>query len=98
MTALIQGHGLGAAAPAELLLAGCSAGGRGVLTNLDAFAAAAPSNVVVKGFMDAALWVEVQPQIPDMLSLMNMTQLIYGETVLRRCDHTTPSPNLTLSA
>lgn len=78
MTALVQGHGLGSSGPAEVLLAGCSAGGRGVLTNLDAFANAAPANVNVKGFMDAALWVPVQPDVPDMLSLMNMTQLIYN--------------------
>jgi hypothetical protein len=79
LTALVQAHGLGSSGVKEnLLLGGCSAGGRGVLTNLDYFAEAAPPNVEVKGLLDAAGWVNVQPTIPDMLTLQQMTQQIYG--------------------
>jgi acetyl esterase/lipase len=68
VTALVSAHGLGASGrPERLLFAGCSAGGRGVLTNLDSVAAAVPSNVQVQGLLDAAAWVDVQPIIPGML-------------------------------
>jgi len=74
-------NGLGASGgPERLLFAGCSAGGRGVLTNLDAVAAAVPSNVKVQGLLDAAAWVDVQPIIPDMLTLQQMTEDLYGFT------------------
>ena len=52
IAALTQDNGLGASGgPERLLFAGCSAGGRGVLTNLDAVAAAVPSNVRVQGLV-----------------------------------------------
>lgn len=79
MTALVQAHGLGSSGDREfLLLGGCSAGGRGVLTNLDAFAGAAPPNVNVRGLLDAAGWVDVQPIIPDMLSLQQMSMDLFA--------------------
>ena len=105
IAALTQYNGLGASGgPERLLFAGCSAGGRGVLTNLDAVAAAVPSNVRVQGMvrarraaplpahlvvppltlrclqLDAAAWVDVQPIIPNMLTLQQMTQDLYGFT------------------
>ena len=81
LQALVQTHGLGASGSEErLLFGGCSAGGRGVLTNLDAFASAAPPNVHVRGLLDAAGWVDVQPIVPNMLTLQMMTQKLYGFT------------------
>ena len=81
LLALVESHGLGGSGGQErLLLGGCSAGGRGVLSNLDAFAAAAPPNVQVQGLLDAAGWVNVQPIIPNMLTLQMMTQDLYGFT------------------
>ena len=81
IAALEQYNGLGASGGTErLLFAGCSAGGRGVLTNLDAVAAAVPSNVRVQGLLDAAAWVDVQPIIPNMLTLQQMTQDLYSFT------------------
>ena len=81
VAAMMQYNGLGASGGQErLLFGGCSAGGRGVLTNLDAVAAAAPSNVHVQGLLDAAAWVDVQPIIPNMLTLQQMTQDLYGFT------------------
>lgn len=65
---MVSYNGMGSA-PGEtrMLFAGCSAGGRGVLTNLDAVAHTlrkiAPS-VRVQGFLDAAAWVDVEPVIP----------------------------------
>jgi hypothetical protein len=79
LQALVTRHGLGSSGEQEnLLFGGCSAGGRGVLTNLDAFAAAAPANVRVRGLLDAAAWVDVQPIIPNMLSLQMMTEDMYN--------------------
>ena len=81
LTALVEHHGLGASGQAErLLFGGCSAGGRGVLVNLDYFAQAAPPSVTVSGLLDAAGWVDVQPIIPDMLSLQMMTQDLFAFT------------------
>ena len=81
LTALVAQNGLGSSGgPERLLFAGCSAGGRGVLTNLDAVAAQVPSNVRVQGLLDAAAWVDVQPIIPGMLTLQEMTQDLYTFT------------------
>ena len=52
ITGLVQANGMGSSGgPERLLFAGCSAGGRGVLSNLDAVAAAVPSNVQVQGLV-----------------------------------------------
>jgi len=81
VTALAAHNGLGASGAQErLLFAGCSAGGRGVLQNLDSVAALAPPNVRVQGLLDAAAWVDVPPIIPNMLTLQMMSQLLYGFT------------------
>ena len=81
ITALVRYNGLGASGGQErLLFGGCSAGGRGALTNLDTVAAAVPSNVQVQGLLDAAAWVDVEPIVPNMLSLQMMTQDLYGFT------------------
>lgn len=81
VAALVANNGLGSSGAAErLLFAGCSAGGRGALTNLDIVAAAVPVNVQVMGLLDAAAWVDVQPAIPGMLTLQQMTQDLYTFT------------------
>ena len=81
IAAMQKYNGLGSSgAPERLLFGGCSAGGRGVLVNLDAVAAIAPANVQVQGLLDAAAWVDVQPIIPNMLTLQDMTQDLYGFT------------------
>ena len=67
-------------APERMLFSGCSAGGRGALVNLDAVAAQVPDNVQVQGMLDAAAWVDVQPIIPDMLTLQQMTEDLFGFT------------------
>ena len=52
ITALVKENGMGSSGgPERLLFAGCSAGGRGVLSNLDAVAAAVPTNVQVQGLV-----------------------------------------------
>lgn len=79
MTALVEAHGLSSGD--RVLLSGCSAGGRGVLMNLDHFAQQAPQGVTVHGFADAALWVDVEPPVPSMMSLQSMSQLLYGFTM-----------------
>jgi hypothetical protein len=81
ITALVAHNGLGASGgPERLLFAGCSAGGRGVLSNLDAVAEIAPANVQVQGLLDAAAWVDIQPIIPGMLTLQQMTQDLFAFT------------------
>ncbi len=81
VTALQAHNGLGSSGgPERMLFAGCSAGGRGVLTNLDAVAAAVPPNVQVMGLLDAAAWVDVQPIVPGMLTLQQMTLQLYDFT------------------
>jgi hypothetical protein len=81
VAALSRYNGLGGSGGQErLLFGGCSAGGRGVLTNLDVVSAAVPANVRVQGLLDAAAWVDVQPIIPNMLTLQQMTQDLYGFT------------------
>ena len=81
VAALVTNNGLGSSGVAErLLFAGCSAGGRGVLTNLDIVAAAVPANVQVMGLLDAAAWVDVPPAIPGMLTLQQMTQDLFTFT------------------
>lgn len=81
IAALVANNGLGSSGgPERLLFSGCSAGGRGALVNLDAVAAAAPVNVQVQGMLDAAAWMDIQPIIPDMLTLQQMTQDLYAFT------------------
>ena len=82
ITAMQKYNGLGASGgPERLLFGGCSAGGRGVLVNLDAVTAQlADTSVQVQGLLDAAAWVDVQPIIPNMLTLQDMTQDLYGFT------------------
>ena len=68
--------GLGSGA--KLLLAGCSAGARGAMVNLDRVAAAMP-NVEVRGLLDSGLWIDAAPSDPSTTkSLLEETQLVYG--------------------
>ena len=73
---LQSNYGLGAGH--QVLLAGCSAGARGVLVNLDNVAAALPG-VEVRGLLDSGLWVDAQPSDPSTTeSLMEETQQVYA--------------------
>ena len=67
-------RGLGASAGQRLILGGCSAGGRGAMGSLDSVAALLP-NVDVRGFIDAAAWVDIEPQIPGLQSLQAQAAL-----------------------
>ena len=51
---LVASQGLGAAAGARMLFAGCSAGAIGAMNNLEAVALMVPSTVTVEGFLDGA--------------------------------------------
>ena len=69
-------HGLGATPGQQLLLGGCSAGGRGAMGALDDVAGMlAADGVTVRGFIDAAAWVDVAPQIPGLQTLQQQAAL-----------------------
>jgi hypothetical protein len=89
--ALVLTEGLGAAAanaanagspPPRLIIAGCSAGSRGAMMNLDYVPGmledlgVAPGTIHVVGFFDSPLWVDVQPIDPTIVSLQAQTQAI----------------------
>lgn len=81
--ALVQIHQLGQRAGHRLLLAGCSAGGRGALFNLDyvagilaEFDAAFP--VQVQGLFDSPLWMDLKPLYPNVVPLLNQTQMAFS--------------------
>jgi hypothetical protein len=65
----LGGGGASASKPHRLLLAGCSAGARGAMFNLDAVRAAAPPTVQVQGLLDSPEWIDVQPLDPSVVSL-----------------------------
>ena len=65
----LGGAGASASKPHRLLLAGCSAGARGAMFNLDAVRAAAPPSVQVQGLLDSPEWINVQPLDPSVVSL-----------------------------
>jgi hypothetical protein len=80
-TLMLQ-HGLGSptanATGSRLLFSGCSAGSRGAMFNLDFIAPVVGPNVAVAGMFDSPLWVDVQPDEPQVVPLENETQAIYG--------------------
>lgn len=80
VTALMQYNGMGSEPNTKFLLAGCSAGGRGVMGNIDTVAAMLPNNIQFTGFIDAAAWVDIDPPpwIPGLQSLQSMTQEVYA--------------------
>jgi hypothetical protein len=65
----LGGAGATTAKPHRLVLAGCSAGARGAMFNLDAVAAAAPPTVSVVGVLDSPEWINVLPLNPSIVSL-----------------------------
>jgi hypothetical protein len=67
-------HGLGATPGQQLIFGGCSAGGRGAMGSLDEVAALLPG-VNVRGFIDAAAWVDVDPAVPGLQTLQEQAAL-----------------------
>jgi hypothetical protein len=70
--------GLGSLAGTRLLLAGCDAGGRGVLGNLDDVRYMVPDTVELRGFADAAVWPDLAPLFTTTTPLTEVTQRMYG--------------------
>jgi hypothetical protein len=64
----------GLAAGADILFGGCSAGARGALFTLDYVAGMSPPGVTVRGLLDSALWVDLQPVASSATSLQTQTQ------------------------
>ena len=80
VTALMQHNGMGSEDGANFMLAGCSAGGRGVMAAVDTVAAMLPSTIKYRGMIDAAAWVDIPPPPWEngLLSLQEMTQDVYA--------------------
>ena len=76
MTILQEHYGLGNASNTRMLLAGCDAGARGAMYNLDYLANALPFQV--RGFFDAPLWVSTAPFEPAVQSFTNQTALAFS--------------------
>ena len=70
-------HGLGATPGQQLIVGGCSAGGRGAMGSLDAVAEMLPG-VTVRGFLDASAWVDVDPAVPGLQTLQQQAALQVG--------------------
>lgn len=76
VTALRALHGMGSVAGTQLVLGGCSAGGRGAIMLLDGVAQSLlGTGIAVSGFFDAAAWVDVEPQIAGLQSLQQQAAL-----------------------
>ncbi len=74
IASLQANHGLGSSAGQQLLLGGCSAGARGAISSLDAVAALIPG-VDVRGFFDAAGWVDIVPAVQGLQTLQAQAAL-----------------------
>jgi hypothetical protein len=72
LASLVQKQGMGSAPDTRLLFGGCSAGGRGAAFSLDyvgdILAKEGAPNVGVYGLLDAALWIDIPPAIPGIIS------------------------------
>ena len=75
LASLVTTKGMGnGTTPAKLIFGGCSAGGRGAAFSLDYVSAtlekvgARPGSVDVYGLLDAALWIDVPPEIDGVVS------------------------------
>ena len=73
LASFVQKQGMGAAPGHRLIFGGCSAGGRGAAFNIDyvagIIAAAGAANPVdVVGLLDAALWIDIPPAVPGIIS------------------------------
>ena len=77
ITDLLQNKGM-AAPGTQLLFGGCSAGAIGAMNNLEAVAAQVPPTVTVRGFLDAAALLDIQPAgwpwSPDLEPLQSLVQ------------------------
>ena len=62
LTSLARVHGLGTTGtPEQVILAGCAAGGRGVLYNIDYAGQYVARSVTVRALIDSAVWLDVPP-------------------------------------
>jgi hypothetical protein len=62
LTSLAHIHGLGTTGtPEQVILAGCAAGGRGVLYNIDFAGQYVARSVTVRALIDSAVWLDVPP-------------------------------------
>ena len=62
LTSLARVHGLGTTGtPEQVILAGCAAGGRGVLYNIDYAGQYVARSVTVRALIDSAIWLDVPP-------------------------------------
>jgi Pectinacetylesterase len=75
LSSLVATKGMGnGTLPAKLIFGGCSAGGRGAAFSLDYVsttlerAGAAPGSIDVYGLLDAALWIDVPPEVEGVVS------------------------------
>jgi len=73
VAAFVQKLGLGSVPGHRLVFGGCSAGGRGASFNLDyvpqmLLDAGAANPVAVLGLFDAAMWVDIPPALPTVVS------------------------------
>ena len=72
---LVSNYSLGDSQnPTRVLLAGCSAGARGAMANLDYVATLLPTGVQLRGFFDSALWITLAPFEAGTLPLQNQTE------------------------
>lgn len=85
MKSLVLTAGLGKNAGLDgtkVVLSGCSAGSRGAMLNTDyipgILEAAGVSGAQVYGFFDSPLWIDLAPMKPQIMSLMEQTQYIFG--------------------
>ena len=72
LASLVQKQGMGSVPDTRLIFGGCSAGGRGAAFNVDYVSdiltrAGAP-DVAVYGLLDAALWIDIPPAVPGIVS------------------------------
>ena len=77
ITDLLQNKGMDAPGQ-QLLFGGCSAGAIGAMNNLEAVASQVPPTVTVRGFLDAAALLDIQPAgwpwSPDLETLQSLIQ------------------------
>ena len=88
LSTLMMQQGLGSLPNTRLLFAGCSAGSRGAMFNLDRITASAPAGMQVFGLFDSPLWVDEVPLVTPQceagqaqactLPLQNETQAVYA--------------------
>lgn len=72
LASLVQKQGMGSVSDTRLIFGGCSAGGRGAAFNVDyvgdILTRAGAPDVAVYGLLDAALWIDIPPAVPGIVS------------------------------